>query len=273
MAGEMFVSPVVNLPQANANNEDAPATASSPLTNTATNANSGAHDTKIFGNLQGRDPDLLFAGEKIMVNGKEVTVADGDTLSGLAAKNGTTVVKLIAENKMDATLLGKNGPGGAYFTPGGPQPAPGGSQTPRLDPQTNTASSTVAANATAAPTAGTASANEPSGKPPVLTTEGRRQLEATVLKTPGEKAAGVFGGVMDAGRASSFIKVLSSYEGGELTSSQRSEISELKGVLKEVVDGTKDSSQFGQREKDLMNKYGKVNNIALEPTTQSAGLA
>ncbi len=83
--------------------------------------------TRVFGNLQGRDPDLLFAGEKIMINGKEVTVADGQTLSSLAAQHGTTVEKLISENKMDASLLGQNGPNGAYFTPGGPTPGPGNS--------------------------------------------------------------------------------------------------------------------------------------------------
>jgi LysM domain len=85
--------------------------------------------TKVFGNLQGRDPDLVFAGEKIMINGKSVTIGDGETLSSLAAKNGTTVDKLISENKMDSSLLGKNAQG-QYFTPGGPQPANGGALTP-----------------------------------------------------------------------------------------------------------------------------------------------
>ena len=104
-------------------------------------------DTKVFGNLEGRDPDLLFAGEKIMINGKEVTVADGDTLTSLAAKHGTTVDKLIAENKMDTSLRGQNGPNGAYFTPGGPQPAPGGSQ----NPPASLAPTSTAPNPTAPP--------------------------------------------------------------------------------------------------------------------------
>jgi len=103
---------------------------SSPNTGGSTGSGGG---TRVFGNLQGRDPDLIFAGEKIMINGKEVTVQSGDTLSSLAAKHGTTVDKLVAENKMDASLLGQNGPNGAYYTPGGPQPAPGGSQTPPVD--------------------------------------------------------------------------------------------------------------------------------------------
>jgi hypothetical protein len=96
-----------------------------------TGGTTGSGGTKVFGNLQGRDPDLLFAGEKIMINGKEVTVADGQTLSSMAAQHGTTVEKLIAENKMDASLLGRNGPNGAYFTPGGPTPGPGDAVAPR----------------------------------------------------------------------------------------------------------------------------------------------
>jgi LysM domain len=99
---------------------------STPASSTGGATGSGG-GTRVFGNLQGRDPDLLFAGEKIMINGKEVTVADGQTLSSLAAQHGTTVEKLIAENKMDASLRGQNGPNGAYFTPGGPTPGPGGS--------------------------------------------------------------------------------------------------------------------------------------------------
>jgi hypothetical protein len=101
---------------------------------TPTTGGSSGGGTRVFGNLQGRDPDLLFAGEKIMINGKEVTVADGQTLSSLAAQHGSTVAELIAENKMDASLLGPNGPNGAYFTPGGPQPAPGSLQNPAHDP-------------------------------------------------------------------------------------------------------------------------------------------
>jgi LysM repeat protein len=101
-----------------------PGSTPSSTTGGATSSGGGTH---VFGNLQGRDPDLLFAGEKIMINGKEVTVADGQTLSSLAAQHGTTVEKLISENKMDASLLGQNGPNGAYFTPGGPTPGPGGS--------------------------------------------------------------------------------------------------------------------------------------------------
>lgn len=92
--------------------------------------------TQTFGNLEGRDPDLLFAGEKITVNGKEVTVADGDTLSSLAAKHGTTVEKLIAENKMNAALLGKNAQGD-YFTSSGPMPTAPGGTTRRTAPPDN----------------------------------------------------------------------------------------------------------------------------------------
>jgi LysM repeat protein len=126
-----LIIPSAQAPLPTTSEESQPSTGSgsTPPTTTGGPASSG-HDTKVFGNLEGRDPDLLFAGEKIMINGKQVTVADGDTLSSLAAKHGTTVEKLIAENKMDASLLGQNGPNGAYFTPGGPQPAPGGVQNP-----------------------------------------------------------------------------------------------------------------------------------------------
>jgi LysM domain len=92
----------------------------------ASGGTGAGHDTRFYGNPQGRDPDLLFAGEKIMINGKQVTVANGDTLSSLAAQHGTTVEKLIAENKMDASLLGQNGPNGAYYTSNALQPPPGG---------------------------------------------------------------------------------------------------------------------------------------------------
>jgi LysM repeat protein len=133
MASANFGAANFNIPQPLQTGDEGSAnTAAEPTTaSSSAGSASAAHDTKVFGNLEGRDPDLLFAGEKIMINGKQVTVADGDTLSSLAAKHGTTVEKLIAENKMDASLLGKNGPNGAYFTPGGPQPAPGGSETPR----------------------------------------------------------------------------------------------------------------------------------------------
>lgn len=104
---------------------------SPPRQSDGTAGGSSSGGTKVFGNLQGRDPDLLFAGEKITINGKQVTVADGQTLSSLAAQHGTTVEKLIGENKMDASLLGQNGPNGAYFTPGGPTPGPGDSVAPR----------------------------------------------------------------------------------------------------------------------------------------------
>jgi LysM repeat protein len=119
-------------------------TPSQPNGSTVANGSGGstpstpAGGTRVFGNLEGRDPDLIFAGEKILINGKEVIVKSGDTLSSLAAAHGTTVAKLIAENKMNASLLGQNGPNGAYFTPGGPQPANGGALAgaPNNTPQT-----------------------------------------------------------------------------------------------------------------------------------------
>jgi LysM repeat protein len=192
----------VPLPAPPDNRPNSDTTTSDPAATTPTSPNTGGatgsgRDTKVFGNLEGRDPDLLFAGEKIMINGKEVTVAEGDTLSSLAAKHGTTVDALIKENKMDASLLGKNGPNGAYFTPGGPQPANGGSTTPPpangtaapSDTPSTSATTPARSNTPGSPADGTSSgsvsgstsgpstANNPPLKPPKLSDRDSYGLE------------------------------------------------------------------------------------------------
>jgi LysM repeat protein len=214
-------------------------TSSGSPSSTGAGAPSGAagHDTKVFGNLQGRDPDLLFAGEKIMINGKAVTVADGDTLSSLAAKHGTTVEKLIAENKMDAPLLGKNGPNGAYYTPGGPQPAPGGSQTqPPNSP------------------AGTNGTTAPSAKPSAPDPELQKQIDAILKKQDGN-TTGILGGGLNGGedgRANTTIKLLDDPKmTGGLTSE---ELAELKAILAKAPDKANGAS-LEPSEKYLVNKY------------------
>jgi LysM domain len=119
-----------NLPSRDANASEPSAT--TPADSTSNTAPAGA--------LQGRDPDLIFTGEKIMVNGKAYTVKDGDTLTSIAAANGTTVAALIKSNDMNASLLGRNGPNGEYFVASA-QPPNGGAA----------ATAPVTANGTAAP--------------------------------------------------------------------------------------------------------------------------
>jgi LysM domain len=117
---------------------------SDPGTNTsepsATALQSSTSSTAPAGALQGRDPDLIFAGEKIMVNGRAYTVKDGDTLTSIAAANGTTVKALINENSMNEALLGPDAQG-RYFSTATPQPPNGGA----------TATAPTSANGTAAP--------------------------------------------------------------------------------------------------------------------------
>jgi LysM domain len=190
----------------------------------------GSRDTKVFGNLEGRDPDLLFAGEKIMINGKEVTVADGDTLSSLAAKHGTTVEKLISENKMDASLNGKNGPNGAWFTPGGPQPANGGSTTPPP-------------NATA-PNNTTKPSTPDSGEQQVI--------ELKLAGNAEWKAAGLLGGLMNPRRAEGMLNdILAEEKKGNTYGFTPDELNDLKSGLVAAKQGTPLSAE----QKTLVNQY------------------
>jgi murein DD-endopeptidase MepM/ murein hydrolase activator NlpD len=97
----------------------------------------GRAGTAIPSKPEGRDPDYLIAGETILVNGKEYVVQQGDTLSSIAAKHGTTWQAIAKENKMDMSLAGQNGPNGAWFvTNGGPTMPPGSATTqpPTDDP-------------------------------------------------------------------------------------------------------------------------------------------
>jgi hypothetical protein len=182
-----------------------PSSDSGSTSSTPTGGSTGSGGgTRVFGNLQGRDPDLIFAGEKIMINGKEVTVQSGDTLSSLAAKHGTTVDKLIAENKMDASLLGQNGPNGAYYTPGSPQPAPGGSQTPPVD------------------------ALAPQGPNGTYTKEQVPALRSEVERLQKE-------GKLESGKATQLLGLLQKIEnGGTLTAQEATDLTALMKDLKAV---------------------------------------
>jgi LysM repeat protein len=220
-------------------------------------APSGAagHDIKIFGNLEGRDPDLLFAGEKIMINGKAVTVADGDTLSSLAAKYGTTVDKLISENKMDASLNGKNGPNGAWFTPGGPQPANGGSTTP---PPNATTTTTQASNTTASNNTPTSNSTTP---PSSTNSDGNPPVRAAHLGP--KDSAGLEGGPIDQARLKYLLmQPLKPPEGTELTDEQLARVQQiLKGLsTREIKNGGAD---LDQQDKNILNLWMKENRVAL----------
>jgi LysM repeat protein len=86
--------------------------------------------TRVFNNLEGRDPDYLMVGEtvRIEVNGQVKThvVKAGETLTSIGGDYGVSVQALIKTNKMDAKLLGTNSQGQYFSTSGGPQPSPGG---------------------------------------------------------------------------------------------------------------------------------------------------
>jgi LysM domain len=115
---------ILNIPTAPAvpdltNGEPPPSDSGSPASTSA----GGTTGTAPAGGLQGRDPDLIFEGEKIMVNGKEYVVQKGDTLSGIAVKLGLAnkgnqkeifdaVVKLATENGMDLKKMDQEGFGG-----------------------------------------------------------------------------------------------------------------------------------------------------------------
>jgi hypothetical protein len=255
MGFESLGVPPISTPPAPTHDEGSPNTSGNP-SNSPTSSNTGsANDTKVFGNLEGRDPDLLFAGEKIMINGREVTVADGDTLSSLAAKHGSTVEKLIAENKMDASLNGKNGPNGAYFTPGGPQPANGGSTTPPLNATTNTepASNTTAPNNTPASNSTTqASSTNTDGNPPV------RQAHLS-----GKDSAGLEGGPVGKERLP-YLQGLPAKppSGTELTDQQ---LTRVQQILSDLADGTikNGGADLSQQDKNVLNLWMKEQRVAM----------
>jgi LysM repeat protein len=109
--------------------------------------------------LQGRDPDLIFAGDKIKLsNGQIYTAKSTDTLSGIASKTGNSLESLMKQNGFDSQLLGKNASGKYYdlkqeqqrvqqimlAPPGGSVPQQGGaavSNTTATNPGTLTANS------------------------------------------------------------------------------------------------------------------------------------
>jgi LysM repeat protein len=93
--------------------------------------------------LQGRDPDLIYAGEKIKLpDGNTYTVKDGDTLSSIAKAHGVSLESLIKLNGFNDQLLDeyKDGRLVKAHRVGDPMPTtPGGvvlgtPQTPQIPP-------------------------------------------------------------------------------------------------------------------------------------------
>lgn len=82
--------------------------------------------------LQGRDPDLIYAGDKIKLpDGSTYTVKAGDTLSGIARDHGVTLAKLMELNGFNPKLLDEyaNGKLVKAHHVGDLMPAPGSATT------------------------------------------------------------------------------------------------------------------------------------------------
>jgi hypothetical protein len=79
--------------------------------------------TRTWNSFKGRDPDLVYAGETVTVDGKSYTFKAGDTLADAAKALGMDSKALAEKLGMDMKLWGANG-NGDYFA-AGPQPKPG----------------------------------------------------------------------------------------------------------------------------------------------------
>jgi LysM repeat protein len=116
--------------------------------------------------LQGRDPDLIYVGEKIKLpNGNPYTVQVGDTLSGIARDHGVTLTKLIELNGFNAQLLDEyaNGKLVKAHRVGDLMPGSPGSATTQTTATTTTG--TPQTGTTVAPTGTTNEANADPNKP------------------------------------------------------------------------------------------------------------
>jgi LysM repeat protein len=103
---------------------DVPADSSDPAPQSA--------DTQAPAATQGRDPDLIYAGETIkLADGSTYTVKSGDTLSSIARATGASVDDLIAANGMNGALTDGN-----PYTSGAPQVAPGTTTVDKATPPT-----------------------------------------------------------------------------------------------------------------------------------------
>lgn len=82
--------------------------------------------TRTWNSFKGRDPDLVYAGETVTVDGKSYTFKAGDTLADAAKGLGMDTKALAEKLGMNMSLWGKNG-NDDYFA-AGPQPTPGDNQ-------------------------------------------------------------------------------------------------------------------------------------------------
>jgi hypothetical protein len=228
-----------------------------PGTNTsepsATAPSNSTSSTAPAGALQGRDPDLIFAGEKIMVNGKAYTVKDGDTLTSIAAANGTTVKALINENSMNEALLGPDAQG-QYFSTTSAQPPNGGATAQPPNATNNTAPSSTAAAPTAEPQSGS-SATGPKGLPANTTT--RNPVDQSL--EPREEKTGLQGILIkDPGSA---LKVLQDKDNQK--SLKLGEFERLVVVLEFLQNDTSGNlgSDLCQEDKNLFNKWSNANGM------------
>jgi LysM repeat protein len=227
---------------------------SDPGTNTS-EPSAPSNSTATSGALKGRDPDLIFAGEKIMVNGKEYTVQDGDTLSGIAVKFGLAhagnqqeilngVVKLATENGMDLKKMDQEGFEGLQPTATGPQP-PNGGATATAPNNTATAPAAQAQNGASATGPKGLSANTTTHNPvdPSLeTNEQKTGLQGVLIKDP--KAA---------------LDVLNGSDNQK--SLQPGEADRLREVFQFLVEDKSGSmgADLCQEDKNLFNKWANAN--------------
>jgi LysM repeat protein len=117
--------------------------------------------------LQGRDPDLIYVGEKIKLpDGSTYTVKDGDTLSGIAKAHGVSLASLIKLNGFNEQLLDEYKDGKLFKAHhvGDPMPtAPGGATavpgTPQVPPTTSTTTAPDSANSNSSSNTGVTQQN------------------------------------------------------------------------------------------------------------------
>ena len=195
--------------------------------------------TRTWNDFKGRDPDLVFAGETVTADGKSYTFKAGDTLADAAKALGMDTKALAEKSGMDMALWGQNAQG-QYFTPGGPQPAPGGSQNPPID-----------APGTGSP-APTTPGGTPSGGADRGTYENAPPEHKAYMDKEPEKAYALIGGALDSAQATDHLtRIADPTKTGSLNAS---EVSELKAILLKAH-GANDGLNLTAAEKYLYNKY------------------
>jgi hypothetical protein len=269
---------------------------SSPAVSTSTTSG-----TAVSGNLQGRDPDLIFEGETIMVNGKEYLVQKGDTLSGIAVKLGlaregnqqeilNAVVKLATENGMDLKKMDQDGFRGLEQpTATSPQPPNGGATAPV---PANGANPGAPLNESEGTTnSGTSTpVNQASGQgnglwSSLLAADPEMKKDDGSLKTKKEIDSGIGGGPIkkggdpEEGRYENLLRRVNDERRNpksKFTPAQLDGFEELIKRAYESPDGG--ATSLSAVEKYALNMFGReyndyINKIVLDPDVQSPGSA